>query len=168
MNELDKAIERILVKMVHDLKVNERLAEEMLANFRRHHRHHFLSAIRLQVFTQTEERSMASVTLTTAGQVATARIVDYLDQNGKPMPSDFVPPPIEYSIDDTAGAVVKVVDNGDSTATLTDVADGTATLIAKAKSAEGLDISDSLTITVSNGTPPEKPVLTSIKIGVDV
>lgn len=115
---------------------------------------------------------MASVTLTTAGQVATARIVDYLDQNGKPMPSDFVPPPIEYSIDDTAGAVVKVVDNGDSTATLTDVADGTATLIAKAKSAEGLDLSDSLSITVSNGTPPPPPpptpVLTSIRIGVDV
>lgn len=112
------------------------------------------------------------VTLTTAGQVATARITRYVDQNGKTMPSDFVPPAVEFSTDDTDGAIAKIVDNGDNTAKVTAVANGTATLTAKTKSAEGEDIQTSQTITVSISEPPPPPppapVLSGIELGFDV
>ena len=106
--------------------------------------------------------------LTTAGQVATARIL-YFDTDGKPMPSDFKPPSVSFSTDDTAGAVSKIVDNGDGTATITDVANGTAHISASGTSAEGKAVSDTEEIDVNNAPPPPPPQqLGSIKIVFDV
>ena len=107
------------------------------------------------------------VTLTTVGQVATASIL-YFDTTGAPMAATFVPPAVTYSVNDTAGAIEKVVDNGDGTATVTDVANGVANLTASATSAEGLAVSDTETVTVFNGTtPPPTQTLGSIKIAFD-
>jgi len=175
LNALDRKIERVLEDLVEVYRYNLRMAEESLAAFRAQHHQHKrrLTALVIGFSKSTQGGHMAAtagpVTLTTVGQTVTARIVRYLDQNGQPMPSDFTPPLVSYSIDDKDGAIVKAVDNGDNTATITDVADGVATLTAKTKSAEGLDISASQTITVSNGTPPPPPtpVLTSIELGFE-
>lgn len=107
-----------------------------------------------------------AVILTSVGQVATASIL-YFDTTGVPMPSSFVPPAISYSVDDTAGAIVKVVDNGDGTATVTDVGNGVANLTASATSAEGLAVSDTETVTVNNGGVAPGQTLGSIKIAFD-
>lgn len=106
--------------------------------------------------------TIGSLTLTTAGQVATATVQGF-DKNGNPMPADFTMPHVTFSVGDTAGATVKAVDNGDNTATVTAVATGSTNLTATVTSAEGETLSDTASIAVSIATA-EAPVLGSIKI----
>ncbi|MGA9668411.1 MAG: hypothetical protein WBQ94_04340 [Terracidiphilus sp.] len=131
-----------------------------------------LASIAIQFATQPTGASdmsavLGPVILTSVGQVATASVQGF-DQLGNPMPATFTMPSVVYSIDDTAGAIVKTVDNGDGTATLTDVANGVANLTASVTSAEGLALTDTETVTVANPVvPPPTPVLSSIKIAFD-
>jgi hypothetical protein len=177
LNQLDKAIERILEDLVERYRKLLQMAEESLEEFRRHHRRHILTriAIRIQIhkitikeFVENMATNPGGVTLTTAGQQATARIL-YFDQNGAPMPSDFKAPAVQFDVDDKTGAVAKVVDNGDGTATVTAVGDGSEKLSATVAGPDG-ELSDSVDVVVSGVTPPPpppEPVLTSIKIGFD-
>jgi len=177
VNVFEKQIEIYLEQLVDHLERQLHAAKEALRRYRDHHHPHpdhrpHLAGM-LIGFDPNQppppEDTMITpdvVTLTTVGQAVTARIIKFLDQKGNPMPSDFVPPQVDFSTDDTDGKVVKVVDNGDDTATVTDVADGTATLTAKATSAEGKEITATGSITVSN-TVSDKPVLTSMQVGFD-
>lgn len=112
---------------------------------------------------QTEGENIMGLTLTTAGQTATATVQGF-DQLGNAMPADFKLPVATFSVDDSTGAIVKAVDNGDGTATVTAVANGTANLSASLTTAEGLALSTSDSIVVDIATPPPTPVLSSIKI----
>lgn len=121
--------------------------------------------------TGNEDTFMAPVQgallLTAVDQVATASVLGF-DQVGAPMAADFKMPPISFSTADTAGAIVKVVNNGDGTASVTDVADGVTSLSAFLTTAEGLLISDTESVTVSNAAPPPPvQILSSIKIAFD-
>lgn len=109
------------------------------------------------------------LSLSTVGQKATARLF-YFDTNGNPMPEGYAPPkPGVFSIDDKEAKVVKVIDNGDGTATIEDVADGTANLSVEVVNEKGDTISASQVITVANGGGGEPgPVLGSVGIGFDV
>lgn len=105
--------------------------------------------------------------LTTAGQTSTARLL-YFDTKGELMPDGFSPPSLSFGTDDTTGAVAKIVDNGDNTATITAAADGTAHISASGTSAEGVAVSDEEEIDVETAPPPPPPpVLGSIKIVFD-
>jgi hypothetical protein len=176
VNVFEKQIELYLEQLVDHLERQLHAAKDALKRFRDHHHHHRprLSDIRIGFESNPPpppEDPMITpdtVTLTTAGQKVTARIIKFLDQDGNLMPTDFVPPEVDFSTDDTSGAVAQIVDNADNTASVTDVADGTATLTAKTTSAEGKAISATATIVVSNGPPPPpKQVLTSMQIGFD-
>ena len=104
------------------------------------------------------------ITLTVAGQTVQA-IVDGYDQFGNPMPSDgsFTMPQISWTIDNEDFATA--VQNDDGSASITAVATGVANLTATVKSAEGVDLSDTETVTISIPvTPPPASVLSSIKI----
>ena len=74
-------------------------------------------------------------------------------------------PAISYSVDDTTGAIVSAVDNGDGTATVTDMCNGVANLTATGVSAEGLTVTDTQTVTVANVVAEQ--TLGSIKIAFD-
>jgi len=171
VNVFERQIELYLEEVIEVLGAQLHAARETLRRHREHHHHHphkHLGAIAIAFqMPPPEGVNMATagpLKLTTVGQQATATIL-YFDTDGNPMPSDFTPPAVAFSTDDTSGAVAKVVDNGDNTATVTDVANGTSTLSASATSAEGLAVSDSQSITVDNGTPPPPTSkLGSIKI----
>jgi len=106
------------------------------------------------------------VTLTTVGQVATASILGF-DQFGNPWAGPI--PPVSFSIDDTAGAIVTSKDNGDGTDTVAAVANGVANLTASLTTAEGVELTDTETITVAIPVvPPPTSVLSSIKIAFTV
>jgi hypothetical protein len=152
------------------------LLARLSRNVHRHHRRR-LSKIEIGFLVSFEggENEMPAkpgpIMLTTLGQVATA-VLFYFDQNGQPMPAGFVPPEATFSTDDTAGAIAKVVDNGNDTATVTAEGNGVANLSVKLTSAEGVEIDASVAVTVSLPTPPPPPppptpVLTSVQIGFE-
>ncbi|HTH42888.1 MAG TPA: hypothetical protein VL498_06970 [Terracidiphilus sp.] len=111
-----------------------------------------------------------TVILTVAGQVAIASVLGF-DQNGNPMPADFVMPPATFIIDDEKVASL-VEDPDGETATITALADGIANVEVSLKTAEGKELSDTeeveVNITNPPPPPPPAPVLTSIKIAFDV
>lgn len=98
------------------------------------------------------------------GQSVTASVLGF-DQNGNPMPSTFVMPPVSFTIDNSA--IASSTPNADNaTDQVTGVAPGVANLTANLTSAEGLALSDTETVTVP-AVPPPTPVLSSIKISFD-
>lgn len=102
------------------------------------------------------------VILTTAGEVATASVLGF-DQFGNPWTGTI--PPVTFTSSDTAGAVITSVPGTDGlTDTVTAVANGTASLTASLTTAEGLNLTDTETVTVAIGPPAGTPVLTSIKV----
>lgn len=115
--------------------------------------------------TEPGEKEMAPtagpVTLTTAGQKTTASVLGF-DQNGQPMPSTFSMPLAAWTIDDTSGAVVSSIDNGDGTDTVTAVANGNVNLTASLTTAEGLALTASQAVTVLIAAVA--PVLSSIQV----
>lgn len=102
-----------------------------------------------------------AVTLTTAGQQATASILGF-DQFGNPWTGAI--PPVSYSIDDST--IATSTPNADGvTDVVAAVANGVANLDANLTTAEGLALSDTETVTVAIPVvPPPTPVLSSIKI----
>lgn len=158
--------ERKLDEIVDELYYQRWLLQRIMRQLQELHPHKpRLTELRIVFTAPGGAKRMAPtpgpVTLTTAGQVTTATVQGF-DQNGNPMPAGFTMPSISYSIDDKAGAIVKAVDNGDGTATITAVANGTANLTASGTSAEGKSLSDTEPITVAIATAA--PVLSSIKI----
>jgi hypothetical protein len=158
----------------------EEEAGELLEHYWRRHRRE-LSRIEL-VFKlhhpDKGEHAMAPttgpVTLTAAGQVATASVLGF-DQDGKPMPEGFQMPPVSYADDNPAAAAT--VGNADGeTAEVTAMGNGVDTVTASLVSAEGLQLSDTQAVTVDIAPPPppppppppSTPVLTSIKLAFDV
>lgn len=94
------------------------------------------------------------------GQATVATIL-YFDQSGNPMPSDFTPPAVSYSIN-PAGIASSTPRDG-QTDDIAFVAAGVATLTASCTSAEGLGLTDTETVTCVSTVPPP-PQLASIKI----
>lgn len=125
-----------------------------------------LSRIKILIQGDSSMATVGPVTLTTPGQVAKA-IVFGFDQNGNPMPADFVMPAVTWAIDQSAIATIAADPDGvheDVTA----VANGTANLTASLTSAEGLALVDVEQVIVNIPTPPPPtPVLTSIKVGFE-
>lgn len=103
------------------------------------------------------------VTLTTAGETATASVVGF-DQNGNPWTGPI--PPVTYSIDNPAIATSSP-NSDDETDTVTAVANGTANLTASLTTVEGLALSDTeqVIVNIPAPPPPPTPVLSSIKVG---
>ena len=100
------------------------------------------------------------VVLTAAGQVTTASLLGF-DQNGNPMPANFVMPPVTFVIDSPSVATSTPNTDGVTDA-VTAVANGVANLKANVTSAEGLALSDTETVTVA--IPTAVPVLSSVKL----
>jgi hypothetical protein len=94
------------------------------------------------------------------GQSTTASLKGF-DQNGQPMPADFVMPPVTYAVDNPA--IASSTPNADNTDQVTGVSTGVANLTGSVTSAEGLALSDTETVTVPV-VPPPTPVLSSVKI----
>ncbi len=106
-----------------------------------------------------ENQMPGPITLTTAGQTTTASVVGF-DQFGQPFTGPIPTP--TFSSDDTAGAIVTL---DPSTGLVTAVANGVANITASLTSAEGLNLTDTETVTVAIPvTPPPTPVLSSIKV----
>ena len=121
--------------------------------------HPRLTSIKIK-FSKGDNMAEAPITLR-AGQ-STIASIDYFDQNGQPMPASFVPPDVTFVIDNPA--VASSTPNADKqTDTVTYVSAGTAKLSASVVSAEGVDVSDTQTVTCAPVVVPP-PVLTSIKI----
>ena len=95
------------------------------------------------------------LTLTTAGQTATAVVIGF-DQFGNPWTGAI--PAATFTVDNSGIATV------DATSGLvTAVADGTANLTASLTTAEGKALSDVEQVIVAIAPPPT-PVLSSIKV----
>lgn len=104
-----------------------------------------------------------AVTLTTAGQQATASILGF-DQFGNPWTGAI--PPVSYSIDDST--IATSTPNADGvTDVVAAVANGTANLTANLTTVEGLALTDTeqVIVALASAPPPPTPVLSSIKIG---
>lgn len=100
------------------------------------------------------------VTLTTAGQTATAVVVGF-DQFGNPWTGAI--PTVSWTVDNTA--IVTQADNGDGTDVVTAVANGTANLTASLTTVEGLALTDTEQVIVNIAVvPPPTPVLSVIKV----
>lgn len=99
------------------------------------------------------------VTLTSAGQQVTASVVGF-DQFGQPFTGTI--PSATFSSDDSAGAIITF---DPQTGLCTAVANGVANITAKLTTAEGVELSDTESVTVAIPvTPPPTPVLSSIKV----
>jgi hypothetical protein len=102
------------------------------------------------------------VTLTTAGQKATASVLGF-DQNGQPWTGTM--PAATFSSDDTAQAIVQF---DPTTGQTTAVANGVANITATLTTAEGKALTDTEAVTVAIAVvPPPTPVLSSIKVAFD-
>jgi hypothetical protein len=163
-------VERKLDEVIDELYYQRGLLQRVMRQLQEQHPHKpRLSELRIAFISPGGKMATPGpVTLTTAGQVKLAIVLGF-DENGNLMPTGFKMPALSFSTDDKTGAVAKIVDNGDDTATVTAVANGTANLSVAGSSAEGLALSDSEGITVAIGTPPPPPppptpVLSSIKI----
>jgi hypothetical protein len=122
-----------------------------------------LAFIKLVFTQQKEEKLMAGiqgpVTLS-VGQSTTASVLGF-DQFGNPMPSDFVMPPVTFSIDNSALATS--TPNADGvTDVIAAVAAGVANLTASVSGPNGT-LTDTETVTVTPAVVVP-PVLSSIKV----
>jgi hypothetical protein len=96
----------------------------------------------------------------TVGQTTTASLIGF-DQFGKPMPSDFVMPPVTFSID--TPAIASSTPNGDGvTDAVVGVSVGVANLTASVYGPNGI-LTDTETVTVTPAVQAP-PVLSSVKV----
>jgi hypothetical protein len=123
-----------------------------------------LTKIQIQFVLEGDSMLVAGpITLTSVGQKATAGVLGF-DQNGNAMPAGFTMPQASFSADD-AGVVVSF---DPVTGITSAVANGVSNITAKLTTAEGLNLSDTESVTVAIPVvPPPPPVLTTIKVGFD-
>jgi hypothetical protein len=118
-----------------------------------------LKHIRLHFSKGSSMATPGPITLTSAGQTATASVVGF-DQFGQPFTGEI--PAATFSSDDTAGAIVTF---DPTTGLTTAVANGVANITATLTTAEGLSLTDTESVTVAiEVVPPPTPVLSSIKV----
>jgi hypothetical protein len=96
----------------------------------------------------------------TVGQTTTASVVGF-DQFGNPMPSDFVMPPVTFSID-TPAIASSTPDADGLTDAIVGVSPGVANLTASVSGPNGT-LTDTETVTVIPAVQ-EAPVLSSVKV----
>lgn len=110
----------------------------------------------------TKGSTMAEGAVVLSSGQSTVATIDYFDQTGAPMPAGFVPPAVTYSIDNSAVASSTPGTDGQSSA-VAYVSAGVANLTASVTTAEGLNLTDTETVTCSPVVAPP-PVLSSVKI----
>lgn len=103
------------------------------------------------------------ITLTTAGQTATASVVGF-DQFGQPFTGEIPTP--TFSSDDTSASIVTFdPSTGVTTAVANGVANITATVTTTDSQGNNVTLTDTEAVTVSIAVvPPPAPVLSSIKV----
>jgi hypothetical protein len=105
-------------------------------------------------------QSTAGPVVLTVGQSTTASVLGF-DQNGNPMPTDFVMPPVSFSVDSASFASSTPNSDGVTDA-IVGVAEGVANLTASVTGPNGtLTDTETITVTAAVVTPP---VLSSIKV----
>jgi len=128
-------------------------------------------AFQLKPSTSRGEKEMPPVagplTFTDPDQVAVASLLGF-DQDGNPMPDDFVMPAATFTNDDPDAAVI--AQDGDS---ITPVADGEANVSGTVETTDAdgnlITLEDTQPVTVDfTIQPPPEPVLTSVKLAFDV
>ncbi len=156
----------LLLEAIHhhqheDARVQQRILRTLrVIAFEVHNATPRLSEIKI-LFTKGPNMPTPGPITLAPGESAVASVVGF-DQSGAPFTGTL--PPSTLSSDDTSGAIVTF---DPSTGATVAVAAGVANISASLTTAEGVALSDTETVTVTEAPPPVQ-VLSSIKVAFDV